>query len=44
MMDACRLHSSASGAALRPEPIEAMLVSILLAHQRRLDSLEAKGK
>jgi hypothetical protein len=40
MMDACRLHASASGQAVRPEPIEAMLVSIMLEHQRRLESLE----
>jgi tellurite resistance protein len=42
MMDACRLHSSASGQATRPEPLEAMFMSILLEHQRKLESLEAK--
>jgi hypothetical protein len=42
MMDACRLHSSASGQAARPDPMEAMFMSILLEHQRRLEALEAK--
>jgi tellurite resistance protein len=42
MMDACRLHSSASGQATRPEPLEAMFMSILLEHQRKLESLKAK--
>jgi hypothetical protein len=42
MMDACKLHSSASGQAVRPEPLEAMLVSILLEHQRKLEALEAE--
>lgn len=42
MMDACRLHSSASGQAMRPDPLEAMFMSILLEHQRKLESLEAK--
>jgi tellurite resistance protein len=42
MMDACRLHSSASGHVTRPEPLEAMLMSILLEHQRRLEALEGK--
>ena len=42
MMDACRLHSSASGQSTRPEPLEAMFMSILLEHQRKLEVLEAK--
>jgi hypothetical protein len=42
MMDACRLHSSASGQATRPEPLEAMFMSILLEHQRKLEALEAE--
>jgi hypothetical protein len=42
MMDACRLHSSACGQAIRPDPLEAMFMSILLEHQRRLEALEAK--
>lgn len=42
MMDACRLHSSASGQATRPEPLEAMFMSILLEHQQKLDALDAK--
>jgi len=42
MMDACRLHSSASGQATRPEALEAMFMSILLEHQLKLEALEAK--
>jgi hypothetical protein len=42
MMDACRLHSSASGQATRPEPLETMFMSILLEHQRKLEVLEAE--
>lgn len=42
MMDACSLHASASGQAMRPEPLEAMFMSILLEHQRKIESLEAK--
>jgi hypothetical protein len=42
MLDSCRLHASAGGHAVRPDPLEAMFMSILLEHQRRLDSLEAK--
>jgi len=42
MMDACRLHSSASGQATRPEPLDAMFMSILLEHQRKLEALEAE--
>ena len=44
MMDSCQRHSSSSGAALRPEPVEAMLVSVLLEHQRRLDSIGAERR
>jgi hypothetical protein len=42
MMDACRLHVMASGNATRPDPLEAMRVSILLEHQLKLEMLEAK--
>lgn len=42
MIDSCRLHASAGGHAVRPDPLEAMFMSILLEHQRRLESLEAK--
>ena len=42
MLDACRLHASASGQAVRRKPLEAMFMSILLEHQRRLESIEAK--
>ena len=40
MMDACRLHASSSGTALRPDPIEAMFMSILLEQQRKIEALE----
>jgi len=42
MIDACRLHASAGGQATRPEPLETMFMSILLEHQRKLESLEVK--
>lgn len=42
MMDACRLHSSAGGQALRPELIDAIFMSILLEHQLKLEALEEK--
>lgn len=42
LMDACRVHSSASSQASRPEPLEAMFMSILLEHQKRLDAIEEK--
>lgn len=42
MIDACRLHSSASAQATRADPLEAMFMSILLEHQRKLEALEAK--
>jgi hypothetical protein len=42
MMDCCRLHASAGGQAARADPVEVMFMSILLEHQRRLESIEAK--
>lgn len=42
MIDACRRHASASTQATRPRPLEAMFMSILLEHQRRLEALEVK--
>jgi hypothetical protein len=42
MMDACRLYVMASGNATRPDPLEAMLMSILLEHQLKLEMLAAK--
>jgi len=42
MMDARRLHVMASGNATRPDPLEAMLISILLEHQLKLEMLGAK--
>lgn len=42
LMDACRVRSSASGQVARPVPLEAMFMSILLEHQRRLDSIDEK--
>jgi hypothetical protein len=44
MMDACRLHVMASGNATRPDPLEAMLISILLEHQLKLEVLGTKQK
>jgi hypothetical protein len=42
MMDACRLHVMASGNATRPDPLEASLISILLEHQMKLETLATK--
>jgi hypothetical protein len=42
MMDACRLHVMASSNATKPDPLEAMLISILLEHQLKLETLVAK--
>jgi hypothetical protein len=41
MMDACRLHVMASGNATKPDPLEAMIISILLEHQLKLEMLGA---
>ena len=40
LMNACRRHASAAGAATRPIVIEAMFVSILLSHQKTLMKVE----
>lgn len=42
MMEACKRHSSASGQAKRPDPLEAMIFSILLEQQMMLESLEKR--
>jgi hypothetical protein len=43
MMDNCRIHASASGMATRPNPLEAMFLSVLLEHQRKIEELERRG-
>jgi len=40
MMDECRRHASAAGAACFPIPSEAMLLTILFAHHNNLKRLE----
>lgn len=42
MMNACRLYASYAGAACRPIPTEAMLMSILFHHQRLLSELKTQ--
>jgi len=42
MMNACRVHASAGGMAVRPFVTEAMFMSILLAQQRELSELKEK--
>ena len=39
LMNACRCYASAAGAATRPIPLEAMLMSILLSHQKALKEI-----
>ncbi len=39
MLNTCRLYASASGAATRPIPAEAMFMAILLHHQKMLSQL-----
>jgi len=41
LMNACRRHASAAGAATRPVVTEAMFMSILLCHQKALEEIEA---
>ena len=41
LMNACRRHASAAGAATRPILTEAMFMSILLSHQKALKKVEA---
>jgi hypothetical protein len=40
LMDMCRNHAMAAGAACRPELFEALLMSILLAQTKRISVLE----
>lgn len=40
LMNHCRRHAGAAGAAVRPIPSEAMFMSILLAHEKMI--LEVK--
>lgn len=41
LMNACRCHASAAGAATRPIVTEAMYMSILLSHQKALKKVES---
>jgi len=41
MMNECRCHASAAGAATRPIVSEAMFMSILLSHQKNLKEFKA---
>jgi len=41
LMNACRRHASAAGAATRPIVTEAMFMSILLSHQKALTEIKA---
>ena len=41
LINACRRHASAAGAATRPIVIEAMFMSILLSHQKSLMKVES---
>ncbi len=41
MLSLSRLYVSAAGAATRPTVTEALLMTILLAHHKRLEELEA---
>ena len=42
MMNACRLHASASSMATRPVLFEAMIMSILLEHEKTIIELAEK--
>ncbi len=42
LMDICRSYAMASGAACNPIPFEPMIMSILLAQQKKLSKLEEK--
>ena len=41
LMNTCRCYASAAGAATRPIVLEAMIISILLSHQKVLREMEA---
>ena len=38
MMDNYRIHASASGMTVRTNPLEAMFMSVLLEHQRKIEA------
>ena len=40
LMNHCRRHAGAAGAAVRPIPSEAMIMSILLAHEKMILEIE----
>jgi hypothetical protein len=42
LMDMCRNNSMASGAACNPIVFEPMIMSMLLAHQKKIDEIEGK--
>ncbi len=42
MIEHCRNHTSASSQVKDPEPFRSMLISILLEHQKEIDSIEKK--
>jgi len=44
LMNHCRRHASAAGAAVRPIVSEAMFMSILLAHEKELRHIKASLK
>jgi hypothetical protein len=44
LMDMCRRHASASGSACNPLVFEPMVMSILLAQQKKLMMLEHKAR
>jgi len=40
LMNHCRRHACAAGAAVRPIPLEAMIMSMLLAHEKAILELK----
>lgn len=40
LMNHCRRHASAAGAAVRPIPSEVMIMSMLLAHEKMILEIE----
>ncbi len=43
MMDRARLHSSAASYNIRSTPTESMIISILLEHEKEIESLKQEG-
>ena len=44
MMESCKMHASAIGVVQRTNPLEAMFMSVLLEHQRKIEALEKTVK